>query len=99
MKVQDLISFAAAFNVLHKWRFSYGRKCNKVRLKHLKVPECPPESDSLCAGESRHFSLINSFVDSTLDQIIKNTITQDSSGFDTNQDDIGKAPDASIGLV
>lgn len=34
----ELIAFAAAFNVLHKWRFSFGRKCSVKRLGDLKLP-------------------------------------------------------------
>lgn len=34
----ELVEFAAAFNVLHKWRFSFGRKCSVTRLADLKLP-------------------------------------------------------------
>lgn len=34
----QLVEFAAAFNVLHKWRFSFGRKCSVKRLADLKLP-------------------------------------------------------------
>ena len=36
--VADYIGFAASFNALHKWRFSYGRKCGKNRIIHLEIP-------------------------------------------------------------
>lgn len=41
--VADYIAFAAAFNALHKWRFSYGRKCGKNRIMHLEIPWPLPE--------------------------------------------------------
>lgn len=34
----ELIAFAATFNSLHRWRFSFGRKCSKNRLLSLEVP-------------------------------------------------------------
>lgn len=34
----QLVEFAASFNVLHKWRFSFGRKCSVKRLADLKLP-------------------------------------------------------------
>jgi hypothetical protein len=37
MSVGVLISVAAAFNALHKWRFSYGRKCSVDRLRILAI--------------------------------------------------------------
>jgi hypothetical protein len=41
--VADYIGFAPAFNALHKWRFSYGRKCGKNRIMHLEIPWPLPE--------------------------------------------------------
>jgi hypothetical protein len=32
------IGVAAAFNVLHNWRFSFGRKCGKTRIEGLEIP-------------------------------------------------------------
>lgn len=31
----ELLYYAGLFNVLHGWRFSFGRKTNKRRLEHL----------------------------------------------------------------
>jgi len=43
MSVSQLVAVAASFNSLHKWRFSYGRKCSKGRLIALELPiELPP---------------------------------------------------------
>jgi hypothetical protein len=39
----DLVGLAAAFNVLHRWRFSYGRKCSLRRLAALALPTEPPD--------------------------------------------------------
>jgi hypothetical protein len=39
----NLVSICAAFNVLHRWRFSYGRKCSISRLKDLEIPWPLPE--------------------------------------------------------
>jgi hypothetical protein len=41
MSALELISCAAAFNVLHGWRFSFGRKCSIGRLKNLEIPNPP----------------------------------------------------------
>jgi hypothetical protein len=41
--VSQYIALASAFNVLHKWRFSYGRKCGKNRIAKLEVPWPLPE--------------------------------------------------------
>jgi hypothetical protein len=39
----DLVGLAAAFNLLHRWRFSYGRKCSLARLAPLTLPaDLPP---------------------------------------------------------
>jgi hypothetical protein len=38
MTVYELVSVAAAFNALHAWRFSYGRKCSTNRLRPLQLP-------------------------------------------------------------
>jgi len=39
----DLVGLAAAFNVLHRWRFSYGRKCSLRRLAALSLPAELPD--------------------------------------------------------
>jgi hypothetical protein len=39
----DLVGLAAAFNVLHRWRFSYGRKCSLRRLAALALPAERPD--------------------------------------------------------
>jgi hypothetical protein len=41
--VADYIGFAAAFNALHKWRFSYWRKCGINRIMQLEIPWPLPE--------------------------------------------------------
>lgn len=48
----DYIAFAAAFNSLHKWRFSYGRKCNKNRIAVLSIPWPLPAIDQSWLEES-----------------------------------------------
>lgn len=37
MCIEELVRSAAAFNLLHKWRFSYGRKCSIRRLSYLDI--------------------------------------------------------------
>jgi len=39
MGLRDYLFYAAAFNLLHQWRFTYGRKTSKDRLKLLSLPE------------------------------------------------------------
>ncbi|MCE5309856.1 MAG: hypothetical protein LLG20_19650 [Acidobacteriales bacterium] len=43
----EYLSFAAVFNLLHKWRFSYGRKCGWSRIADLDVPDELPSVDSV----------------------------------------------------
>src|SRR5437879_13755398 len=38
MSIADYLALAAAFNLLHSWRFSYGRKCGIERVSKLAVP-------------------------------------------------------------
>ncbi len=66
--VEDLICFAAAFNTLHKWRFSYGRKCSISRLKDLKFPFPLPKVLEVWNFESSLASSINSFVDKKFEE-------------------------------
>lgn len=37
MTVYQLLAYVSLFNIAHKWRFSFGRKCSVSRLKNLKV--------------------------------------------------------------
>ena len=36
-----LVALAAAFNYLHAWRFSFGRKCSVSRISPLQIPDLP----------------------------------------------------------
>ncbi|HBX53086.1 MAG: hypothetical protein A2275_02565 [Bacteroidetes bacterium RIFOXYA12_FULL_35_11] len=38
MTIVELIFYTASFNLLHTWRFSFGRKGNKTRIKDLEIP-------------------------------------------------------------
>jgi hypothetical protein len=51
LSLSGYIAFAAAFNLLHKWRFSYGRKCGEGRLAELEVPWPLPEMDGAWAAQ------------------------------------------------
>lgn len=37
MTIAELIFYTASFNLLHNWRFSFGRKGNKTRIKDLEI--------------------------------------------------------------
>ena len=37
MSVNELIYYTATFNLLHNWRFSFGRKCGKERIMNLDL--------------------------------------------------------------
>lgn len=37
MTVSELIYYTATFNLLHNWRFSFGRKCGKERITNLEL--------------------------------------------------------------
>lgn len=50
--VEYLLRFAAAFNVVHGWRFSFGRKCSVPRLRHLFLPDPPPTINEVVKEEA-----------------------------------------------
>ncbi|MEH1814355.1 MAG: hypothetical protein V7K26_08695 [Nostoc sp.] len=70
ISVEDLICFAAAFNTLHKWRFSYGRKCSINRLKNLQFPFPLPKISEIWNSESNLASSINTVVDEKIEHRI-----------------------------
>jgi len=70
ISVEDLICFAAAFNTLHKWRFSYGRKCSINRLKNLQFPFPLPKISEVWNSESNLVSSINTLVNEKTEQRI-----------------------------
>ncbi len=37
MSHEELLYYAALFNLIHTWRFSFGRKASKYRLKDLEL--------------------------------------------------------------
>lgn len=37
MTMSELVYYTATFNMLHNWRFSFGRKANKTRIKDLEM--------------------------------------------------------------
>lgn len=37
MEIVELIYYTATFNLLHHWRFSFGRKCSKERIFSLEM--------------------------------------------------------------
>lgn len=51
MTVQELVAAAAAFNTLHAWRFSFGRKASKSRVEDLEIPLTLPTIRDIWAGE------------------------------------------------
>ena len=38
MSVEELIFYTSIFNLLHEWRFSFGRKASKNRIESLDIP-------------------------------------------------------------
>jgi len=37
MSITELVYYTATFNMLHNWRFSFGRKANKTRIQDLEM--------------------------------------------------------------
>lgn len=37
MTIKELIYYTASFNLMHTWRFSFGRKAGKDRIKNLNL--------------------------------------------------------------
>jgi hypothetical protein len=60
--VADLVAAAAAFNVLHRWRFSYGRKCSRSRLGWLRIPTTLPEFEKVWRDEADRAESVNAKV-------------------------------------
>lgn len=50
MATEELLYYAALFNTLHTWRFSFGRKTSKRRVQDLDLS--PPFVDALVAPVS-----------------------------------------------
>ena len=48
----QLIAAAAAFNSLHAWRFSFGRKCSVGRVAPLLLPAALPDAESIWNDEA-----------------------------------------------
>ncbi|NUQ18027.1 MAG: hypothetical protein HOP95_06175 [Sphingomonas sp.] len=64
MTPMELIACAAAFNVLHGWRFSFGRKCSIGRLQKLEIPEPPKDLRSDVSADAKILaSMMETFVD------------------------------------
>ena len=49
----EYMALAAAFNCLHKWRFSFGRKCGKTRIEQLELPWPLPRTDGAWPSQQR----------------------------------------------
>lgn len=62
MTVQELVAIAAAFNTLHSWRFSFGRKASKARIENLEIPSTPPNIASIWVAEKSRAAEITSAV-------------------------------------
>jgi hypothetical protein len=86
MTVERLIFFAAAFNVLHKWRFSYGRKCSVSRIVKLNLPLSSSEVDNVWNVESSRLSSIIGLVGSALKNVVEPSSSGISSTVETNPD-------------
>jgi len=56
MTAYELVGIAAAFNTLHAWRFSFGRKSSARRIALLEIPSVLPETASLWKSESASIS-------------------------------------------
>jgi len=67
----DYIGFASAFNALHKWRFSYGRKCGKNRIMHLEVPWPLPEIKNAWKEEAEEIQSALKIFGGSFDEKIK----------------------------
>lgn len=75
LKGKDLVCFAAAFNTLHKWRFSYGRKCKISRIKYLEFPFPLPKTSKVLNYESGLLTSINSLV---VDKLQEDILSENS---------------------
>jgi hypothetical protein len=45
MSIKELLFYTAQFNIYHKWRFSFGRKCSKRRVAKLLFSRVYHEND------------------------------------------------------
>ncbi|MBS1858974.1 MAG: hypothetical protein JST11_26615 [Acidobacteria bacterium] len=62
----EYLSFAAVFNLLHKWRFSYGRKCGWSRIAELEVPDELPSVATVWKSQQDRLGTCLGDVSSTL---------------------------------
>lgn len=79
--IEKLLRYAAAFNSLHGWRFSFGRKCSVPRLKDLELPDDPPEIDELVAAQR---DAAEAILEGLADRL-KETIEHENEGDEENQ--------------
>lgn len=45
MPIKELLFYTAQFNICHKWRFSFGRKCSKRRIEKLSFTRIYNKND------------------------------------------------------
>lgn len=59
MSVNELIAVAASFNVLHRWRFGFGRKASKGRIMSLEIPFPVKKIDAIWNTEKKSLGKIS----------------------------------------
>lgn len=69
MTVEQLVSLAASFNALHKWRFSFGRKCSIGRLEGLRLPFPPKQISDIWDHEKETLNTLASHIRTQLDTL------------------------------
>jgi hypothetical protein len=58
MPVGHMLGYVAAFNQLHGWRFSYGRKAKVDRLVGLALPAELPSVQGVLEGEAKRLQAL-----------------------------------------
>lgn len=66
MPVSRLLGYVAAFNQLHGWRFSYGRKAKIDRLCDLALPEQLPSIGAVLDAEAKRLEVLASGLEQAL---------------------------------
>lgn len=59
LDIDELIGIAAAFNALHAWRFSFGRKASVRRIEELTIPAQRPSTKDMWVTESDAIARMN----------------------------------------
>lgn len=92
MTIGELVAVCAAFNVLHSWRFSFGRKCSKKRIAPLEIPAQLPDISHSWDVERDRAREIASRVDNWVELPVSAGATRMETTLSGDKEDEGDLP-------